>query len=138
MAVVIEGVRREHVGLYWPHVVGWIKSAIADAGHCWTLDDVAARLDQQMMQLWCIWNGQNMIGCLVSETYQTARGFTCGIPIVYCSDMELALPESLETIEAWGRSLGCVRMQGEGRRGWERALRSRGWKTITTQVEKVL
>lgn len=133
-----EGVRAEHVAMYWPHVVGWVNAAIKDAGHCWTLDDVAARLDSRLMQLWCIWDGENMVGCLVTETYQTARGFTCGLPIVYCSDMEHALPVVLDTIEPWARSLGCVRLQGEGRRGWERALRPLGWKTITTQVEKVL
>lgn len=135
---MLEGVPPELLSLYWPHVSSWIESAIADAGHCWTVDDVIERLGNKMMQLWCIWNDRNMIGCLVTETYQTARGFTCGLPIVYCSDMERALPVVLETIESWARSLGCVRLQGEGRRGWERALRPLGWKTITTQVEKVL
>lgn len=134
----IEGVRREHVQMYWPHVSGWIGSAVKDAGHCWTVDDVAQRLDGGQMQLWCIWNDANMIGCLLTETYPTARGMTCGIPVVYCSDMDSALLSALDIIEQWARSLGCVRLQGEGRRGWERALRPHGWTTITTQVEKVL
>lgn len=134
----IEGVSTEYVDRYWPHVASWVASAIKDAGHVWTIEDVRGRLASGHMQLWVIWSGQRMIGCLTTETYGSSRGYTCGIPVVYCDDMGAALLDSLRVIEAWATSVGCVRLQGEGRRGWERALKPHGWRTITTQVEKVL
>lgn len=136
--VRLEGVRIDNVPLYWPHVDGWIASAIFDFGHCWTLKDVRRDLDRGHAQLWVIWIGSDMAGCLVTQIQDTARGKTCALPVVYCDDMDAAMATVLEVIEAWAKSLSCTRLQGEGRKGWERALKPMGWKTITTQVEKVL
>jgi hypothetical protein len=144
LAVIqLEGIRAGHVGLYWPRVEPWITAAIHDAGHCWTIDDVRVALATDSNQLWVIWSGAEaemaeMIGCIVTHVFQSPRGKTCAIPVVFCTDMDAAIATVLGTVEAWAKSLDCVRVQGEGRRGWERALKPLGWTTITTQVEKVI
>lgn len=133
----LEGISAEHVGMYWPHVSEWIAKAIVYAGHYWTLQDVRERLDSRDMQLWVIWNDGQMQGCICTEIYDTARGKTCAMPIVFAYDMTRSIGV-LDIIERWAKSHQCQRLQGEGRAGWERALKPHGFKKLTTQVEKVL
>lgn len=135
--VILEGVSPAHLDLYWPRVERWIASAVHDAGHCWTSEDVRQDLDTARMQLWVIWKDGTMRGCIVTHVFESPRGLTCAMPVVGCDDMAGCIGV-LDTIEAWAKSLKCVRLQGEGRAGWERALKPRGWSKITTQVEKVL
>lgn len=133
----LEGIKAEHLELYWPHVEPWIAEAIKDAGHCWTASDLKQELERELLQLWVIWLDGAMQGCICTHVFESPRGKTCAMPVVYCSDMEACI-DVLSVIEAWAKSIDCVRLQGEGRAGWERVLRPHGWKKITTQVEKVI
>lgn len=137
MTATLEGVRPDHVGLYWPHVKPWVSSAVYDFGHCWTADDVRSDLEEKRMQLWVIWLGDVMHGCICTHIFDSPRGKTCAMPVVFCYDMSSCIGV-IDTIEAWAKSIGCVRLQGEGRAGWDRALKPLGWRKITTQFEKVI
>lgn len=136
MTAMLEGIRPEHVSLYWPHVDKWIESAVEDAGHCWTASDVRYDLIRSRLQLWIIWRDGVMQGCICTHIFESPRGKTCAMPVVFCYDMDANIGV-LDTIERWAKSISCVRLQGEGRAGWERALKPYGWRKITTQVEKV-
>ena len=138
MTVSLRAAAPAEASVMFAQIAPWVSEAIEDFGTCWTLPDVRARLADGTLQLWLIKDGARSIGIICTEVYDTARGKTCALPIVYCEDMAASIAGVLTDIEAWARSIGCVRLQGEGRRGWERALRPLGWKTITTQVEKVL
>lgn len=134
----IEGVTADHLDLYWPVVRDWIDRAVQDAANCWTADDVLRDLRAREMQLWVVWGTMEAPTCaLVTEVYETAAGRTCAIPIVG-GDLALECLDLLGVIEQWAKNQGCVRLRGEGRKGWERALRGHGWRAITTQVEKRL
>jgi hypothetical protein len=87
--------------------------------------------------MWVVWSGEKMTGVLVTEIYDTARGTTCAIPVVGGGALEDSL-DVLDTIEAWAKEQGCVRLRGEGRSGWSRALKPKGWVKLTEQVEKVI
>lgn len=132
----IEGVWHEHLNLYWPVVRDWIDEAVRYAANCWTVDDVLRDLKARKMQLWVVWTDKPVCA-LVTEVYDTAAGTTCAIPIVG-GELALECLDLLSVIEQWAKEQGCVRLRGEGRRGWERALKAHGWQPITTQVEKRL
>lgn len=127
----------EHVSLYWPHVEGWVASSVHDAANPWTANDVLARILDRHMQLWVIWTNGTITGVLVTEVYDTARGMTCAIPVAGGGALNTSL-DVLDTIEAWAKEQGCVRLRGEGRSGWSRALKPKGWVKLTEQVEKVI
>ena len=134
----LEGIRAEHLDLYWPHVAGFIQSAIVDYASTWELADVRRELDNEQLQLWVIWDHEKIIGASATEIISTVRGKTCAIPIVGCDDMGVAIGAVLETVEAWAKSIGCSRLQGVGRKGWERALKPMGWKNYAIQIEKAI
>ena len=104
----LEGVRPEHVALYWPHVSAWIGEAIRDCGHCWDLENVRDDLERRELQLWVIWNGAEMHGCICTQIYETPRGKTCAMPVVFCEDMAENIGV-LDIIERWAKSQGCKR-----------------------------
>jgi hypothetical protein len=49
--------------------------------------------------------------------------------------MKESLPV-LDAIESWAKSEGCTRLQGDGRKGWVKALQNIGWRPVSVQVEK--
>lgn len=134
----LEGVLAKDLDLYWPYVWGWVREALVDNANAHTHEDIYREIAERKMQLWVIWAvKERPTGVLVTEVYDTAAGMTCAIPIVGAEMMDESL-DVLETIEKWAREQGCVRLRGEGRAGWERALKPLGWRKITTQVEKRL
>lgn len=134
----LEAVPVERVPLYWPHVSRYIAQAVSDCGHCWSLNDVRNDLNNLVMQLWVIWKDGEICGVICTHIFHSPRGKTCAMPVVGCDDMAGCIGGTLDTITDFAKANGCVRLQGEGRKGWERALKPLGWKPITTQVEKVL
>jgi hypothetical protein len=134
----LEGVPAPFVPMYWPHVEHWVASAVYDAANPWTSKDVLARILDRHMQLWVAWVDEKISGVFVTEIYDTARGMTCAIPVVGGEGLGKESLDVLDTIEAWAKEQGCVRLRGEGRTGWSRALKPKGWVKLTEQVEKVL
>ena len=100
----LEGIKSEHLELYWPHVERWIAAAIKDAGHCWTASDLKRELERELLQLWVIWLDGAMQGCICTHVFESPRGKTCAMPVVYCSDMEACI-DVLSVIEAWAKSI---------------------------------
>lgn len=103
----------------------------------WTADDIKARLIDRDMQLWGVRKGTETLGAVVTETYDTAAGRVCAIPITG-GDRLAEWLHLLPVIEEWAKRVGCVRIEATGRSGWERALRRQGYRAITTQVGKEL
>lgn len=134
----LEGVLADYLNMYWPHVKGWVAEAVRDSASAHKAEDIYREIAERKMQLWVIWaRDDRPTGVIVTEVYDTAAGMTCALPIAGGELMNESL-DVLQTIERWAREQGCVRLRGEGRAGWERALKPLGWRKITTQVEKRL
>lgn len=138
MKPYLEGVLAENVDLYWPHIRAWVAASVRDSASAHKAEDIYREIAQRRMQLWVIWAANCRItGVIVTEVYDTAAGMTCALPVAGGEMMQESLPV-LKIIEKWAKEQGCVRLRGEGRAGWERALKPLGWRKITTQMEKLL
>ena len=129
---MIEGIPADQVPEHWHRVAGRIEAALVRVGSLLTLDETRRRLLDRRMQLWLI---DDLV--VITEVYDTAAGMTCALPVVGGQGVASSLG-AMAVLEAWARDQGCVRMTGEGRAGWERALKREGWTVISTQVEKRL
>lgn len=127
------GVPSTDLWYYWPQVEPMITAAVAESANRWTTLEVLARLVSRDMQMWVVIEGQRLVGVVVTEIYPTAAGKTCALPIV--GGEILPHLELLSVIKAWSDEAGCVRLEGMGRPGWERALRKLGWRKIMTVYE---
>jgi len=120
----------------WPLVAMWVAGALvkgkADIGP----EDVRRALDRDEMQLWLFWDDEcnTARGCVVTEFADSVRGKACNLVVVAGNDFE-TWRHFVETIKAWARAHGCVRLEGGGREGWQRLVKADGWHKVRTIVE---
>ena len=120
----------------WRLVQGWIARALAECAAIETLADVKGSIQDRRRQLWLVDCHGMTTGVVVTETYATARGETCGVPYAAGHAMAIVIDAVLETIEAWARSEGCTRVEAIGRPGWTRTLKSHGWEPRLVHMAK--
>jgi hypothetical protein len=119
----------------WPLVENWIAAALERGKADQTPDDIRQHLQRATIQLWLAWGHEpRPRGCCVTEIAGGARGKVCNLVIVAGLDLASWLP-LLAVIEAWAREAGAVRLEASGRAGWERRLKSEGWKPVRTTIE---
>lgn len=119
-------------------VSGWLSAALARCAASETLADVIASLQDRTRQLWLIEKDGHTTGAVVTEVYETQRGRTCAVPYAGGVEMPATIKVVLDTVEAWARSEGCVRLEVDGRRGWERMLKPHGWEPRLVRMAKEL
>lgn len=122
------------VAANWHFAEPWVRSAVEAAALLETVDSYLARCLAQTAQLWLI-RDDCVIGAAITEVYDSPKGLTCAVPVVGAVSLDDIGP-AFEEIEAWARAEGCVRLEGCGRPGWPRALKSRGWRLLSVVVEK--
>lgn len=119
----------------WHLAETWVESAVEEGARVETAQSYKDRCLDRTAQLWLITEGHHIVGCGITETYDTPKGLTCAIPITAAVSMEHIGP-ALEEIEAWAKSEGCVRLEGFGRLGWTKALKPYGWRPLSVVIEK--
>jgi|SRR5437773_7083953 len=109
-----------------------LERALVFTGGSHTLADVEAAVADGRAQLW---EGED--SAIVTEIKQTPQQ---KILLFWLAAGDMSeLRGMARGIEEWGRSLGCVKAQLIGRRGWERsAIIQDGWKPVSIVMEKEL
>jgi hypothetical protein len=135
---LIEGIRVEWLDQYWPIVHPWIDAACRETGALQSADDLRRGIESRTHQLWVVWaTSERPTMAIVTEVYDTAAGLTCSMTVVGGALLGRSW-HALETIEAWAKDQGCVRITCEGRLGWQRLMTPRGWRVASVQMEKRL
>jgi hypothetical protein len=134
MTVSLVPIQPADLDAYWPIVSSWVGAAASDIAS-WSADDWKRKVETSHAQLWLVRLGPIVTGVIITEIYDTAAGKTCALPIVGGTHMKESLPV-LDAIESWAKSEGCTRLQGDGRKGWVKALQNIGWRPVSVQVEK--
>jgi hypothetical protein len=119
----------------WHLAEPWVRSAVEEAALVETVDSYKSRCLDRSAQLWLISDQAQVVGCGITEIYDTPKGLTCAIPVTGAASMEHIGP-ALEEIEAWAKSEGCVRLEEYGRIGWTKALKPYGWRPLSVVMEK--
>lgn len=117
----------------WNMVAGPIDEACAATGSVNSAEQWRERFSRGNGTLWLMTEGEQIVGLFVTECYDTARGKTCGVPVVYGDLRDLQI--GLDAIMQEARDSGCVRVEGFARDGWIRALQQHGWRPIATVLE---
>lgn len=111
----------------WAGCRAWLAPALEDAS--W--DEVAAALAAGRAQLW---PGER--SAMVTTLQITPEGPTCH---VWLAGGELAdLLAMAVGVEAWARAQGCAWVTLNGRKGWARALKRRGFAPAGEELRKKL
>jgi len=89
-----------------------------------------------LTELWTIRDGEKLVLAFVTAIQRFPKCSVLTIPVVGGSAMTKWLRPGLEAMEAYARETGCTRLEGGGRRGWERALAGSGWVVTRITIEK--
>lgn len=120
---------------FWPQAEPWVRDAVLRGATIETVEFYAEQVASRHAQLWMITDDDRVIGCGITQIYPTSKGLTCAVPIVACERMDVVL---FDVVERWAREQGCVRLEGYGRPGWARALKTSGWNVVAVCIEKDL
>src|SRR5262245_58928341 len=131
------GVPPELTPRAWPLIVDWVATALRRGKGNTTPAQVLEALAGGGMQLWLAWDKGRARGCCVTELLNGARGKTCNV-VVVAGERFPEWKQLTETIKAFARSQGCVRLEASGRMGWERRVAADGWRKIRTTIEMEL
>lgn len=109
--------------------IPWIEAALEYSGGTHTIEDIAHGVAAGRMQFWPAEHG-----CLVTEivTFPKKRVlnvFLGGGEFEQLADMH-------GDVIAWAKTQGCTCATISGRKGWERAFKSRGWQYAFTTLTK--
>ncbi|MBP2311880.1 hypothetical protein [Azospirillum soli] len=101
-----------------------LAKALEHGGGTHTVDDVWEAIEAGRMQLW---RGQRSV--MVTEVVQYPRLKAVRV-FAAAGDMAEVL-EMEEVAAAWGKQMGCQRIEGFGRPGWRRVMKGRGYEART-------
>tara|TARA_B100000575_G_C23143794_1_gene666969 strand:- start:1635 stop:2006 length:372 start_codon:yes stop_codon:yes gene_type:complete len=109
----------------------WIEAALEYSGGTHTFDDVKENIIKGIMQLW-----PSPRGCIVTEIVIYPRKrvlnvFLAGGELDQILDMD-------SDVKAWAKAQGCVEARMSGRVGWQKPLKSLGWKPLFNVMGKEL
>jgi len=116
----------------WGRCKPWIEAALEYSLGTHTIEDVEAGIESGLFQFW---SGKNC--ALVTEvvTYPRLKAMNY---FLLGGDLDELVNEIEPALTAWAKSIGCDRVFGVGRKGFERAFRKSGfspaWYVIVKDI----
>lgn len=129
------GLQSYQVDDFWPHISDLISDALDYGTSHLTVDGVRESLKSGRYQCWLAWSDQ--VDAVAVTRIEAKDPKTLWILI--CTGMN---PDEwfdyIETLESWGKSVGCVRSETLARPGWHRRLKAKGYKMRHVHMVKEL
>ena len=107
----------------------WIEAALAHGGGTHTFEDIAEGIANGRMQFW-----PAPRGCLITELIVYPRKRVLNV-FLGGGDLD-QLVDMHDAVAAWAKAQGCDAATINGRPGWQRVYRGRGWKALATTLVK--
>lgn len=122
----------------WPLAAPWVQSSAEASPSSEPPEVLEAMCREGTADLWLLTDHlSNAAGAIITEVVDTPKGRTCHFLAAAGSFLDDGAA-SLDTIEQWAKSQGCVRLELTGRLGWPRRLERRGWRECATVIGKDL
>jgi hypothetical protein len=125
------------VDRFWPAVRVKLVRAIEENHGEYTLSDIYNFLSRGTMQLWIVAEELDLKSVFVTEIITYPRMRVCFIVLAAGEGLD-DLVAQLDVVEQWAGELGVDELRIQGRRGWQRVLRSKGFSLSYTVLRKVL
>jgi hypothetical protein len=113
----------------WSKVVGYMENAAATTDGKYTARDIYEGLENGIYVLWIIVENDDIIGALTTRIASYPNRRSMSIDWVGGTKLEELLPMFHPVMAQYAKDNGCSHLEGHGRGGWARKLKSYGWKT---------
>ena len=132
----LSGVLSKDVVEVWPEVGPLIARAIAKVNAPYRAFHVYEWLVSRDSQLWVVYDGDAIIGCVVTRICQHPARRDLEITCAAGVAAEGWVTMSLDTLEDFARANGCSEIGGAGRNGWTRMAEKHGFTKGTVSFRK--
>ena len=113
----------------WSKVVGYMEEAAASTNGKYTARDIYEGIENGVYVLWIIVENDDIIGALTTRIASYPNRRSMSIDWVGGTKLEELLPMFHPVMAQYAKDNGCSHLEGHGRGGWARKLKSYGWKT---------
>lgn len=88
--------------------------------------------------LWIVYSSEEVVASFTACINNYPQGKIYTIDWVGGDRLNDWLPLALENIEKHAKFNGCTKVEGHGRKGWEKSLTKENWKAVAVTYEKDL
>ena len=113
----------------WSKVVGYMEEAAASTNGKYTARDIYEGIENGVYVLWIIVENDDIIGALTTRIAIYPNRRSMSIDWLGGTRLEELLPLFHPVMAQYAKDNRCSHLEGHGRGGWARKLKSYGWKT---------
>lgn len=125
----------EYIHEVWPKIRGYIANATKYTFGRYEPEDVLDLLFFQDHQLWVALDGEDVIGCIITNVIQYPRKRVLSCPFVTGEDFKRWKYPMLRLLGKWATDNGCEALESSARIGWERVFKDDGYTAMWQSFE---
>lgn len=120
-----------------PYVAAKLRAVYAKTHFWMPFQKLVEHLMSGKMQLWVVVEDESLAAVFCTRIY-TQYGVTIAEIVLYSGEMDRDIIEQMDDVEMWAREHGAEALRFEGREGWKRWLKGRGYSIEHVAMFKLL
>lgn len=126
--VEVSAVPLEALDVVWEDCARLLEPAIARSGGQYTREIVQDLLARRELAMWVATDAESPMAAWTSRIVAYPNSRALVIDLLGGTRMDEWLSLLMRVMQRYARDTGCSHMEAFGRDGWERVLKSHGWK----------
>lgn len=120
----------------WPEILPWAEEFCRHSQGSYDPPFILEKLNRGMMQLWLVKSVEEVVAVVLTEIRQTKLK-ECVIVVTTGRNMKEWI-HLLSVLERYAKLMGCDKMVGISRPGWENILKPYGYRKKHVELERNL
>ena len=122
----LAGIKASMVDECWDKLKPYVIKAMVKTGadNYWSIEDIYSEIKSRDCQLWAIIDDDKLIGAVVTRILMFPKCKAFHVWFVAADNMN-TFDDTVGTLKKYGKSLGCNKFMGSGRKGWTRVFKEK-------------
>lgn len=130
------GIPIDQLDEWWPHVKGYLQKAVDKADGKWSIEAIYQKLLTKDMQLWVACT-DSIHAAGITQVFDFPCVKVCFLLFLGGEDMPI-WENTIDTLERVAIEWGCDYLEIQGREGWVRVLKAKGYEKTYSVLRKKL
>lgn len=134
--VIVEHLKGDRLAHFWPAISQELDDLSWLWAEYWTKDVLQNGADCGRFQVWAVGRDEVVSVILFSQVIVYPASTVFQVFLSFGNKLDEMLPMIIATLEQFARRNGCNSVEIVGRKGWERKLKSAGYRLDTVCVKR--